>query len=168
MRDLIVCGRSPGRRAFGALSEEDLRCIGETAALTDVEKYIHRRVDTLSGGERQRTWLAMALAQNPELLLLDEPTSYLDIRHQLELMRLIVGLHEKMGITVVMVLHDLNHAARYSRRIIAVKNGAVYADGTTAEVFTAETLSFLYDVEVTVMDLQCKGGASLVCFPRGL
>lgn len=166
VRDLVLCGRAPYRGVFSALSKEDLRKVDEAIALTKLEEHTHRRVDTLSGGERQRAWLAMALAQNPQLLLLDEPTSYLDIRYQLELMKLIRELHEKIGITVVMVLHDLNHAARYSQRIVAMKNGAVCADGPIQEVFTAETLNFLYEVEVTVMNLEQKGGASLVCFPH--
>lgn len=166
VRDLIVCGRSPYRRLFSALSEEDLHWINESAELTNVGKFLNRRIDSLSGGERQRAWLAMALAQNPKLLLLDEPTSYLDIRHQLEIMKLVTDLHQKMGITVVMVLHDLNYAARYSQRIIAMKDGVILADGATGAVFTTETLNRLYDVEVTVMSLDQKGGASLVCFPH--
>lgn len=81
----------------------------------------YRRLDTLSGGERQRAWLAMAIAQNPEILLLDEPTTYLDVKHQLDLMNLVYKLYETRKITVIMVLHDLNHAARYSHRLVAVK-----------------------------------------------
>lgn len=168
VKDLIICGRAPHRRAFSALSKEDHSFIDEAIELTDLQTYQHRRIDTLSGGERQRAWLAMALAQNPRLLLLDEPTSYLDIRHQLELMQLIEQLYEKKRITVLMVLHDLNHAARYSHRIIAMKNGAVCADGPTKEVFTHETLKFLYDVEVVVMDLGQKGGSPLVCFAHSV
>lgn len=168
VKDLIICGRAPYRSAFGALSKEDNSFIDEAIELTDLQTYQHRRIDTLSGGERQRAWLAMALAQNPRLLLLDEPTSYLDIRHQLELMQLIGQLYEKKRITVLMVLHDLNHAARYSHRIIAMKDGAVRADGPTKKVFTHETLKFLYDVEVVVMDLAQKGGSSLVCFAHSV
>lgn len=168
VKDLIICGRSPYRNAFSALSKADNAFIDEAIELTSLQMYQHRRVDTLSGGERQRAWLAMALAQNPRLLLLDEPTSYLDIRHQLELMQLIGQLYDKKGITVLMVLHDLNHAARYSHRIIAMKDGAVYADGPTEEVFTRKTLKFLYEVEVVVMDLEQKGGSSLVCFAHSV
>ncbi|MDL2281150.1 ABC transporter ATP-binding protein [Selenomonadales bacterium OttesenSCG-928-I06] len=168
VEDLIACGRSPHRGIFSKLNDYDKFHINEAIKLTSLEKFAHRRIDTLSGGERQRAWLAMALAQKPKILMLDEPTSFLDIRYQLELMNLVQHLHAKINITVIMVLHDLNHAARYSDRIIAVKNGAIYADGKVPEVFTAETLKYLYEVEATVMNIEQEGGRHLVFFPHDI
>lgn len=95
----------------------------------------------------------MALAQEPEILLLDEPTTFLDIHHQLELMHLIQRLHRELGITIVMVLHDLNHATRFSERVIAIKDGAVFADGTVNEVMTEENFEKLYGVKAVRFDL---------------
>ena len=168
VEDLVACGRSPHRGMFAKLSEHDSFHIKEAIKLTTLENFAHRRIDTLSGGERQRAWLAMALAQKPKILMLDEPTSYLDIRHQLELMNLVKHLHQKIKITVIMVLHDLNHAARYSDRIIAVKNGEIYADGKVPDVFTTETLKYLYEVEATVMNIEQEGGRHLVFFPHDI
>jgi iron complex transport system ATP-binding protein len=125
----------------------------------------YRRLDTLSGGERQRAWLAMAIAQNPEILLLDEPTTYLDVKHQLDLMNLVYKLYETRKITVIMVLHDLNHAARYSHRLVAVKKGKIFAEGLVQDVFTEKILCDLYDVETSVMSLEQNGQKHLVCFP---
>ena len=102
--------------------------IEEALEFTELGALRTRLVHTLSGGERQRAWLAMALAQKPKILLLDEPTTYLDVHHQLELMELVVRLRREMGLTVIMVLHDLNHAARYSERLIALKNGVIMAE----------------------------------------
>lgn len=166
--DLVSCGRSPYQGVFAKVSETDQRCIWESIQATGVEALAYRRLDTLSGGERQRAWLAMALAQEPKLLMLDEPTTYLDIFHQLELMNLVQRLQRERQITVVMVLHDLNHAARFSQRIIAVKQGAVFADGSVREVFTAANLRQLYGVETTVMTVEQGGNSHLVCFPHDI
>jgi len=163
--ELVTYGRMPYKRMFEKMIAEDEDCINDALAATDMQHMMHRRLDSLSGGERQRAWLAMALAQQPRLLLLDEPTTYLDIHHQLELMKLVRNLYQDRQITVIMVLHDLNHAARFSHRIIAVKDGQVFADGSVAEVFTAENLQALYGVEATVMTLEQGGSSYLVCFP---
>ncbi len=164
--DLAAYGRLPYKRMFEQLADVDRSCIATALAATGMETMQQRRLDSLSGGERQRAWLAMALAQQPQLLLLDEPTTYLDIHHQLELMKLIRNLHQQMGLTIVMVLHDLNHAARFSQRIIAVKDGTVFADGPVQAVFTAENLQALYGVETTVMAVEQGGSTHLVCFPH--
>ena len=164
--DLVAYGRMPYKKMFEQLETEDQDCMEAALAATGMQAMLHRRLDSLSGGERQRAWLAMALAQQPRLLLLDEPTTYLDIHHQLELMKLVRKLHEDYKITVVMVLHDLNHAARFSQRIVAVKDGLIFADGPVAEVFTAENLRALYGVETTVMTIEQGGSSHLVCFPH--
>lgn len=163
--DLVCYGRMPHQGIFAAPSDEDKEKIEEALAETNTSAMRYRRLDTLSGGERQRAWLAMAIAQNPEILLLDEPTTYLDIKHQLDLMNLVYRLHETKKITVIMVLHDLNHAARFSHRLVAVKKGRIFADGRVDEVFTEEILCDLYDVKTSVMSLRQNGENYLVCFP---
>ena len=125
-----------------------------------------RPIRALSGGERQRARLAMALAQQPEILLLDEPTTYLDIRHQLALMELVEGLHDALGLTVVMVLHDLNQAVRHARRIIAVRAGELLADGPPNEVFTRALVRDLYGVESRVSDIEIAGRRTKLCLPE--
>lgn len=166
--DLVACGRSPYQAVFVQASREDQTCVWEAIQATGVQELAYRRLDTLSGGERQRAWLAMALAQEPQILMLDEPTTYLDIFHQLELMRLVQQLQRERQITVIMVLHDLNHAARFSQRIIAMKEGAVFADGSVSQVLTAANLRQLYGVETTVMTLEQGGCSHLVCFPHDI
>lgn len=159
--DLASCGRMPYQSAFSQLREADYAAVDKALDACGLLQMKHRRIGALSGGERQRTWLAMALAQEPEVLLLDEPTTYLDIHYQLELMELVAELHRDLNITVIMVMHDLNHAARYSNRLIAVKKGEIVADGKVADVFTREILEPLYDVKMKIMELD----DSLVCFP---
>ena len=125
-----------------------------------------RPIRALSGGERQRARLAMALAQQPEALLLDEPTTYLDIRHQLALMELVEELHDALGLTVVMVLHDLNQAARSAQRLIAVCAGEILADGAPNAVFTRELVRGLYGVESRVSDIEIAGRQTKLCLPE--
>lgn len=163
--DLVCYGRMPHQALFSTPSKADQEKIEEALAETNTSDMRYRRLDTLSGGERQRAWLAMAIAQNPEILLLDEPTTYLDIKHQLDLMNLVYRLHETKKITVIMVLHDLNHAARFSHRLVAVKKGKIFADGLVKDVFTEKTLRDLYDVETSVMTLTQQNKEYLVCFP---
>jgi iron complex transport system ATP-binding protein len=166
--DLVAYGRSPYQKLFAQMKNEDKVFILEAIKATGMNTFIHRRLDTLSGGEKQRAWLAMALAQQPQILLLDEPTTYLDIYHQLELMTLVESLHKTMKIAVIMVLHDLNHAARFSNRVIAVKDGKIFADASVERVFTSNTLKELYGVETTVMTVEQGGSAHLVCFPHDI
>lgn len=165
VRDLARCGRLPYQTIFSQLGESDRRAIDmalESTGLVDMQK---RSLSSLSGGECQRAWLAMALAQKPQILLLDEPTTYLDIHYQLELMELVNRLHRRFAITVIMVLHDLNHAARFSHRLIAIKKGQIMADGSVQQVFVKSTLEKLYDVKVTVMEMGSEGKHYLACFP---
>lgn len=166
--DLVSNGRSPYIGLFGRPEEADQAAIAAAIEATGIGELAYRRLDTLSGGERQRAWLAMALAQQPQILMLDEPTTYLDVHHQLEFMKLVEKLHREMHLTVVMVLHDLNHAARFSQRIIAMKNGEIFADGTAREVLTANNFRLLYGVEATVMTIEQGGSAHLVCLPHDI
>lgn len=151
---LVSCGRSPHHGYFDEYGAHDDEVIERVMRETDIWKYRHRAIYALSGGERQRVWLAMALAQEPEILLLDEPTTYLDIHHQLHLMDLVAATHERRHITVIMVLHDLNQAARYSRRIIAMKDGAVVGDGTPDEVLTPAHMRAWFGIRMKPLDVR--------------
>lgn len=148
--ELVEQGRYPQRGPWSMLRRADDGVVGKALATTGVAHLAHRRVEELSGGERQRVWLAMAVAQESELLLLDEPTTYLDVRHQLDLMRLVGDLRDR-GRTVVMVLHDLNQAARYADRVVALRAGTVVADGRPEEVVTPDVLHGVFDVDATVV-----------------
>lgn len=168
VRELVAMGRMPYRGLLSEFTRTDAAAVNRALELTNMLIYQHRSVLSLSGGERQRARLALALAQEPKILLLDEPTTYLDIRHQLELMLLIHKLHAELGLTVVMVLHDLNHAARFSNRIVAVENGCIMEDGTVKEVFLPNTIQKLYGVENTILTLEEAGQRHLVCLPHGI
>jgi len=165
VRDLTACGRIPYQNLWGSRTLNDDAAIDEALDITGLTKLQNRLLNTLSGGEKQRAWLSMALAQKPKILLLDEPTTYLDVKHQLELMELIVRLHRECDMTIIMVLHDLNHAARYSTRLIAVKEGIVVADGKVKEVFTVRVLEELYDVQVVVTKIERDGCSYPICLP---
>lgn len=165
VRDLVTMGRMPYRGFLDEQGKKDKEIVDKTLALTNLTHYQYRRVMSLSGGERQRVRLALALAQEPEILLLDEPTTYLDIRHQLELMDLIHRLHEELNLTVMMVLHDLNHAARYSDRIIALKDGKIIADGKVEDVFKEQLIRQLYGVENKIFTMEQAGHKELICLP---
>ena len=164
--ELVRMGRLPHRKFWDSFSEADGDACRAALARTGMEKFAQRPILALSGGERQRVRLAMALAQQPEVLLLDEPTTYLDIRHQLALMELVENLHASLGLTVVMVLHDLNQAVRYSHHIIAIHEGRVLADGAPDAVFTEELVRELYGVESVVRDVTIAGRRTKLCLPE--
>lgn len=166
VRELVSLGRMPHRGFLAEFSDKDREAVDRALELTNMTDYQHRSIIALSGGERQRARLALALAQEPKLLLLDEPTTYLDIRHQLDLMLLVHKLHDELGLTVVMVLHDLNHAARFSSRVVAVKDGHIIADGAVRDVFQEPLIKELYGVENTILELEEAGQKHLVCLPH--
>ncbi len=150
VEELVWYGRLPHRKWYACQSSADEEIVWWAIKQTRLEKLSHRTVNSLSGGERQRAWIAMALAQKTEVLLLDEPTTYLDISHQLEVMELISGLNKEFGITIIMVLHDLNQAARYSHRLLVIKEGRIFAEGAPEKVLTKEMLRHVYHVEAEV------------------
>ena len=152
VRVLVSYGRNPYINWMGKLKEEDYRIIDWAIEETGIKHLEGRKVCTLSGGERQSAWIAMALAQQPEILLLDEPTTYLDIAHQYEVLELIKKINLEMGITVVMVLHDINQASRYSDHIIAIKDGQKIVEGTPREVITTQTLKNIFGVEAIIYE----------------
>ncbi|MFC5803480.1 ABC transporter ATP-binding protein [Streptomyces formicae] len=150
--DLVARGRYPHQGLLRQWSPEDERVVQESMAATGVAELADRYVDELSGGQRQRVWIAMALAQQTPLLLLDEPTTFLDIQHQLEVLDLCAELHENQGRTLVAVLHDLNQAARYATHLIAMRGGQIAAEGAPGDVVTAELVEQVFGVSSQVID----------------
>ncbi|KIF70513.1 ABC transporter [Streptomyces sp. AcH 505] len=150
--DLVARGRYPHQGLLRQWSPDDERTVQESMAATRIDDLADRYVDELSGGQRQRVWIAMALAQQTPLLLLDEPTTFLDIQHQIEVLDLCAELHETGGRTLVAVLHDLNHAARYATHLVAMRDGAVVAEGPPAEVVTAPLVERVFGLRCQVIE----------------
>ncbi|WP_436701018.1 ABC transporter ATP-binding protein [Nocardioides sp. BYT-33-1] len=162
--DLVARGRYPHQSLLRQWTRSDEEAVREALAATDIEDLAERLVDELSGGQRQRVWLAMALAQRTEILLLDEPTTYLDIAHQVEVLDLCERLRVERGYTLVAVLHDLNLACRYATHLVAMKDGAVVAEGAPADVITEALVEDVYGLACRVVpDPEC--GTPLV-IPR--
>lgn len=151
VKELVEQGRYPHAGALRMLRRQDHAAVYRALAQTGLLDFSDRDVEHLSGGERQRAWIALALAQETPTLFLDEPTTYLDIGYQLEVLHLVQRLNREQGITVVMVLHDLNHAAAYADRVVCLSRGAVVADGAPDEVITSELLRDVFRVEATVV-----------------
>jgi iron complex transport system ATP-binding protein len=150
--DLVARGRYPHQRLLRQWSRTDEQVVAEALAATGVDDLADRPVDELSGGQRQRVWLAMALAQQTPILLLDEPTTFLDIAHQIEMLDLCADLHAHQGRTMVAVLHDLNHACRYATHLIAMRSGTVVAVGRPSEIVTAELVEDVFGLACRVID----------------
>ncbi|MDH6430563.1 iron complex transport system ATP-binding protein [Paenibacillus sp. PastH-3] len=148
---LIAYGRFPHQRGFGKLSKEDKQVVAWALSVTQLTAFEHREVDTLSGGQRQRVWIAMALAQQTDLILLDEPTTYLDLAHQLEVLELLYELNRSQQVTIVMVLHDLNLAARFSDYMVAIREGQVVEHGSPERVMTVRTLREVFAIDAEIM-----------------
>ncbi len=150
--DLVGRGRHPHHGAFRRWTGADEEAVAEALTLTDTLGLADRVVDELSGGQRQRVWIAMALAQGTDLLLLDEPTTYLDVAHQVEMLDLLAELNARRGTTIVMVLHDLNLAARYADHLVALRRGRVVAEGTPGEVVTEDVVREVFGLDNRVID----------------
>ncbi|MFD9037787.1 ABC transporter ATP-binding protein [Streptomyces bottropensis] len=150
--DLVGRGRYPHQGLLRQWSPEDERIVRESMESTGVAELTDRYVDELSGGQRQRVWIAMALAQQTPLLLLDEPTTFLDIQHQIDVLDLCAELHEQQGRTLVAVLHDLNHAARYATHLVALRDGSVISEGAPSEIVTAELVEEVFGLRCQVID----------------
>jgi iron complex transport system ATP-binding protein len=149
--DLVARGRHPHQSWYRQWSSDDEAAVAEALGMTGIEDLADRTLDELSGGQRQRAWLSMALAQGTDLLLLDEPTTYLDLSHQVDVLELVGRLHDESGRTVVMVLHDLNLAARYADRLVAMKGGAIVAEGEPGDVLTEELLAEVFELTARVI-----------------
>lgn len=146
VKELVAYGRFPYQKAVGGLSKEDLEKISWAIEQTGLTEYAERPLERLSGGQRQRAWIAMALAQDTEILLLDEPTTYLDMSYQLEILQLLQQLNRTQNKTVVMVLHELNNACRFADHIIGVKDGSIVFEGQPNTVITPENLYRIYGI----------------------
>jgi iron complex transport system ATP-binding protein len=162
--DLVARGRFPHQRLLRQWSRDDERAVADAMAATRVADFADRVVDELSGGQRQRVWLAMALAQQTPILLLDEPTTFLDIAHQVEVLDLCAQLHAD-GCTLVAVLHDLNQACRYATHLVAIRDGAIVAQGAPAEIVGEELVERVFGLPCRVVD-DPETGTPLVV-PRG-
>ena len=165
VNDLVGRGRYPHQGWFRKWSPDDDDAVTEALRATGTADLAHRNIAELSGGQRQRVWVAMALAQDTDLLLLDEPTTFLDINHQVELLDLLTDLNRMGGKTIVIVLHDLNLACRYADRIIAMKDGAIIAEGRPNDVVTAEVITEVYGLDCDVVPDPVSGTPMVV--PRG-
>jgi iron complex transport system ATP-binding protein len=149
--DLVARGRHPHQAWYRQWSADDEDAVAQALDWTGIADLAERPVDQLSGGQRQRAWISMALAQGTDLLLLDEPTTFLDLAHQVDVLELVRRLHSDAGRTVVMVLHDLNLAARYADRLVAMRDGYIVAAGKPAEVITEELLAEVFGLAARVI-----------------
>ncbi|ARC86134.1 ABC transporter family protein [Clostridium argentinense CDC 2741] len=149
--ELVSYGRFPYQRGLGKLSSEDKKIIGWALEITKLTELETTAVDNLSGGQRQRVWIAMALAQQTDLILLDEPTTYLDMTYQLELLELLHNLNREQNRTIVMVLHDLNLAARFADYIIAMRSGSIISHGTPKEIMTTKVLKDTFNIDAEIV-----------------
>jgi len=164
--DLVGRGRHPHQRAFARWSAADDQAVAAALEATDTVDLAERPVDELSGGQRQRVWIAMALAQESEVLLLDEPTTFLDVGHQVEVLDLLTDLNRAKGTTIVMVLHDLNLAARYADHLIALGDGRLYAAGHPRDVLEPGLVKEVFGMPSTVIDDPVSGRPLMVPIGR--
>ena len=151
VEELVEYGRFPYRNRITGITPKDREIIKWALSSTNMTELADREMDQLSGGQRQRGWIAMALAQRTGILFLDEPTTYLDISHQLEILQLLRKLNEEQGVTIVMVLHDLNHAIMFSDYLIAIKDGKKYSSGLPEDVITSQTILEVFHVKAEII-----------------
>lgn len=151
VRDLVTQGRFPHRGLFTPWSDKDERTVFAALEQSDIADLSERQLNTLSGGQQQRAWIAMALAQETDILLLDEPTAFLDLAHQIDVMTLLRKLNKDRGVTVVAVLHDLMQAARYADHIVGMKSGRIVHTGSPHDLLTPATIADVFDVEAVII-----------------
>lgn len=163
--DLVARGRHPHQRWWRQFSAEDEAAVGAALAVTGTADLADRPVDELSGGQKQRVWIALTLAQGTPLLLLDEPTTFLDLAHQVEVLDLLAELNEREGRTVVLVLHDLNLACRYAHHMVAMRDGRIVAEGTPGEVVTADLVREVFGLAAEVITDPLAGTPLVIPVP---
>ena len=163
--DLVSRGRFPYQGLMKGLSREDHAAVAEALEIMGITNLADRRLDELSGGQKQRVWIAMALAQDTDILLLDEPTAYLDITYQVEILDLLTDLNRKKGTTIVMVLHDINLSARYADYIFALREGCLVSEGTPSEVINEELIKEVYGMNCSVISDPVSGSPFVL--PKG-
>jgi len=156
VEELVYCGRYPYQNWWKNTAKEDREIVDYALSITKTDHLRHQLIPSLSGGERQRVWIAMALAQEPKLLVLDEPTTYLDINHQLEIMELLKRLNKEQGLTVLMVLHDLTQAVQYSDYMAVIKSGHLIAAGNTKDITSDSLFKEVFSVDVQVDNFDNK------------
>lgn len=150
--DLVSRGRFPHQTLFSSYSKKDYEAIATALEMMNLTEFSDRPIDELSGGQRQRVWIAMALAQQTDILLLDEPTTYLDITYQIEILDLLMNLNQTYGTTIIMVLHDINLSARYADYIFAVKDGRLIAEGSPHEIITSELMKETFQLDCQIIE----------------
>ena len=165
--DLVARGRHPHQRWFRQWSTTDEEAVDAALAATQLSDIADRSVDELSGGQRQRVWIALTLAQGTGLMLLDEPTTFLDLAHQVEVLDLLAELNEREHRTIVLVLHDLNLACRYAHHLVAMRDGAIVAEGAPAEVITPETVEAVFGLACQVIADPLTGTPLVLPIPAG-
>ncbi|MEM9483665.1 MAG: ABC transporter ATP-binding protein [Cyanobacteria bacterium P01_F01_bin.116] len=165
VRELVAQGRYPYQTWLQQWSEDDEKEVEAALAVTELQDFANRPVDSLSGGQRQRAWIAMTLAQNTQILLLDEPTTFLDLAHQIEVLDLLYDLNQREGRTIVMVLHELNQACRYGDHLIAMKEGNVYAQGRPDNVMTETLVQDVFGLKCRIVNDPVAG--TPLCIPMG-
>jgi iron complex transport system ATP-binding protein len=168
LREVVLLGRTPFLSAFSDEAERDRRVVQQAIDSIGIAELKGRFFNELSGGERQKAILAMALAQEPKLLLLDEPTAHLDINHQVEILDLVKSLNQERGVTVIGAVHDLNLAALYFDRVILLKEGRIFADGTPAEVLTENTIKEVFSASVVVTEHPLTKAPHILITPKGV
>ena len=149
--DLVARGRHPHQAWYRQWSSDDEDAVAQALSWTGMTEFAQRSIDSLSGGQRQRVWISMALAQGTDVLLLDEPTTFLDLAHQIDVLDLVERLHAEAGRTVVMVLHDLNLAARYAQRLVAMRDGRIVAEGPAQQVLTEAMLREVFELDAKIV-----------------
>jgi iron complex transport system ATP-binding protein len=167
LREVVLLGRTPFLKVFSDERKRDHRVVEQAIALIGIEGLKERFFNELSGGERQKAILAMALAQEPKLLLLDEPTAHLDINHQVEILDIVKSLNREQGLTIIGAMHDLNLAALYFDRVILLKEGRIFADGTPEKALTEETIKEVFSASVQVMQHPLTKAPHIVITPKG-
>lgn len=163
--DLISRGRYPHHSLLSSMSKADYEAVAEAMEMMDITAFANRDIEALSGGQKQRVWIAMALAQQTDILFLDEPTTFLDITYQVEILDMLTDLNRKYGTTIVMVLHDINLAVRYAEHVFALKEGVLIAEGKASSVITSELIKEVFALDCTVITDPVSGTPLVV--PKG-
>lgn len=164
--DLVGRGRYPHQTFLRGWTKRDYEAVAEAMEMMNITEFADRNIDELSGGQRQRVWIAMALAQETDILFLDEPTTYLDITYQIEILDLLTDLNRKHGTTIVMVLHDINLSARYADHIFALQKGKLVAEGEPSKVITSKLIEDIFGLHCTVIKDPVSGSPSMIPIGR--
>lgn len=167
VEQLVRQGRYPHQNWLQSWTEEDERLVRKALQDTNMTEFADRSIDALSGGQRQRAWIAMALAQNTDILLLDEPTTYLDLTHQIEILDLLFELNATQNTTILMVLHDLNLAARYAHNMIAIKDGSIFCQGAPETILDHDMVKAVFDMECHISADPLFGTPMCIPYGRG-